>query len=85
MKYGVEAHVIGFHCSQIMPRCEQIRRCFLKLVVLIGEDFQYKPCVPFGIVDSTTFELAVLIVFDEVMIGIARKSQRVEPQSVYGG
>ena len=85
MKYGVEAHVIGFHSSQIMPRCEQIRRSILKLVVLIGEDFQHKPGIPFGVVYSATFELAVLIVFDEVMIGIAGKGQRVKPQSVYGG
>ena len=66
-----------------MPGNKQFGGCLPELVVLVTEDFQNKPGVQFGVIYSTSFELAVLIVFDEVVIGIAGKGERVKPQSIY--
>ena len=52
---------------------------------LVPEYFNSEPRVQLRVVEPTPFHLAVLVVLDQVMIGIAGKGERVEPQRIYSG
>ena len=45
-----------------------------KRLVLIAEDFQRQPGIQFWIVQPSAFELSVLIMLDQVVVGIAGKA-----------
>ena len=51
--------------------------------VLIAEYVQRQPGIEFRIVQPPAFQLSVLIMLYQVVIGIARKSERVEAQRVH--
>ena len=47
------------------------------------EDFQREPGIEFRVVQSPSFKLSVLVVFDEVVIRIARKGEGVQLQRIH--
>ena len=66
-----------------MPGCEQIRRRPFQGALLVTEDLQGKSGVQLRVVHTALLEPPVLIMLDEVMIGVARKGQRAETQGVH--
>ena len=49
---------------------------------LVMEEIQRKPGIELGVVQAPALELAVLVVLDQVVIGVAGKRQRIEPQRI---
>ena len=70
---------------QPVPCEQQIRRRPMQCLALIRQEFKREPCVQLRIVHPCALELPILIVLDQVVVGVARKSQRVQPKGVYGG
>lgn len=46
---------------------------------LVFQHLEDQPRILFGIVDVTGLQASVVIVLDQMVIGVARKGQRVEP------
>ena len=70
---------------QPVPRKQQIRRRPTQRTALIRQEFKREPCVQLRIVHPCALELPILIVLDQVVVGVARKGQRVQPKGVYSG
>ena len=73
--------------GEAMPGQHQIRVCLLTLPqgrALIAKQIQRQPRVLFGVVHAVPLQRTVLVVLDQVVIGIARECQRVQAQRVYG-
>ena len=68
--------------GQPVPRRQQVRRGFPQRLPLVAEDIQRETGVEFRIVYSPALESAVLVVLDQVMIGIAGKGEGAEPQRI---
>ena len=68
----------GFGRAQPVPRGKQVRRGLGQSQSLVVEDVQRKPGIQFRVVYPALPQSAVLIVFDEAVIGIARKSERIQ-------
>ena len=66
-----------------MPGREQIRRSPFQGSPLVAENLQRKSGIQFRIVDASSLEPAVLIVLDEVVIGMARKREWTEAQRIH--
>ena len=47
------------------------------------EEVQREPGIELWIVQSPALELSILVMLDEVVIGIAGEGQRIEPQRIY--
>ena len=71
------------HRGEPVPGSQQVGRRFSKGLLLIGEQFQSKPGVQFGIVHAPALQLPVLVVLDQMMIGIARERQGIESERVH--
>ena len=70
-----------------MPRQEQFRVVptdGFQCAPLIAEEIQREACVEFRVVQSPLFELWILIVLDEVVIGIPGKGEGVQLQGIDG-
>ena len=46
---------------------------------LIVENLEHEPRIQFRVVDMARLQLPVAVVLDQVVIGVARKGQRIEP------
>ena len=46
-------------------------------IQLVAEDLQGEPCVQFGVAPAPPLELTVLVVLDQVMVGVAGKGQGI--------
>ena len=69
-----------------MPSQQKIRcvpRDALQGAPLVMEDFQREPGIEFRVVQSPSFELSVLVVFDEVVVRIAGKGEGVQLQRIH--
>ena len=47
--------------------------------MLIAKDIEREAGVELGIVDPPSLELSVLVVLDQVVIGVAWEGERIEP------
>ena len=70
--------------STPVPSSQDRRVCFGQSPALVVEDFQGQAGVELRVVDTAAFELAVLVVFDEVVVGVAGEGQGAELQGVNG-
>ena len=71
-----------------VPCREQFRIAFvehLQCIVLIVEYLQRQLRILHRIIAMPALQPAVLIVFDQMVIGIAREGQRVQPEGIDGG
>ena len=83
---GVEAGPGALLGGQPVPRCHQIRRFPddpHQGTPLVVEQIQREPGIELRVVQPAAFELSVLVVLDQVVIGIARKGERIEPQRIH--
>ena len=78
----LEPRAIRTNAGQPMPGIQQVGRRFAQRLPLFAKHLQGEACIQFRIVDPPSFELRVLIVLDQVMVGVAGKSQRVQPQGI---
>ena len=46
---------------------------------LIAQHLKHQPRIHFRIIDMTRLQAAVVVVLDQVVVGIARKRERIEP------
>lgn len=51
-------------------------------VDLVFQDLKHQSRVEFWIIHMSRLQTAIMVVLDEVVVWVARKGQRVEPQSV---
>ena len=83
---GVEAGSISFLGGEPVPGGNQIR-CFpgdaLQCAPLVAEKVQRETGIELGIVQAPAFELSVLVVLHQVVIGVSGKSERIESQRVH--
>ena len=71
-----------------MKRCDKIRAATADLgqgLDLVPQNVEDKQGILLGIVQMTALQPPVLIVLDQVMVGILRERKRVEPQRVDDG
>lgn len=66
-----------------MPGEKQIRTGAFEGLQLVGEEIENQAAVQFRVVHPAAFQLTILVVLDEVVIGVAREGQRIEPERVY--
>ena len=74
-KTASNPHAVRSRPGQPMPCFKQATRHIAQRGLLIVENFQRKPSVEFRVVQSPAFELSILIVLDEAVIGIAGKGE----------
>ena len=74
---------LGLGRAQPVPGREQIRRNLFQRSPLVAENLQRKSGIQFRIVDASSLEPAVLIVLDEVVIGMAWKGEWAEAQRIH--
>ena len=87
-EYRGRARAFGSGGGQAVPGQQQVRVCFLTVpqgCALIPKEVQRQPRVLFWVPHPVALQRAVLVVLDEVVVGIARKRQRVQAQRVDGG
>ena len=65
-----------------MPRGQKIGRCAAQGLLLVVEDLERKSGIQLRVVDTPAFELSVLVMLDQVVVGVARVSQRIESECV---
>jgi hypothetical protein len=71
--------------GQPVPSGQQVRRQRAQSALLVVEDLQREPGIQFRIVFAFAYELAVLVMLDEMVIWVAGKSQWIEPECIYRG
>ena len=49
---------------------------------LVGQHLQRQPRILFGVIHMPDLQPSVLIVLDQMVVGIARKGQRVQPERI---
>ena len=74
----------AFRRRQPVPRGHQIWVGVAQCPALVGQNLQRQPGVQLRVIHPPAFKLPVLVVLDQVVVGIAREGQRVEPQGVDG-
>ena len=74
---------VGLGRAQPMPGREQIRRSPFQGSPLVTKNLQRESGIQFRIVDASSLEPAVLIVLDEVVIGMAGKGEWAEAQRIH--
>ena len=83
---GVEAGLFFFPGGEPVPGGDQVRRSpgsALQSTPLVAEDIQREPGIELRVVQPASLELSVLVVLDQVVIGIAWKGKRIEPQRIH--
>ena len=83
---GVEARTVPLRRGEPVPGGDQIRRFLRDMrqrTPLVVEELDSESGVELRIVQAPAFEPAVLIVIDQVVIGIAGKRQGVQPQRIH--
>ena len=81
---GIKSGCRAFRGRQPVPSDQQLRRRFAQRLALVGQKLQRQAGVQFRVIHPPAPELPVLIMLDQAVVGIARKGQRTEPQSVDG-
>src|SRR5690606_2365874 len=84
-KHRIEAVRILHSGRQKMENSDGVRTILIlprQRVKLIAQHLKHEPCVLFRIFDMTGLQTPVMIVFDEMVVGIARKGERVQPQGI---
>ena len=81
-KEEVEAGCGAARSCQPVPGGKELRVGFGQKLALIVEDFQGQAGVEFRVVDLSAPELAVLVVLDEVVIGVAGKGEGTQQQRI---
>lgn len=56
----------------LLPQCRQ----------LVAQDVKHEPCIQFGIVDVARLQPPVVVVFDKMVVRVARKRERVQPERI---
>ena len=83
---GVEAGPLRFSGCEPVPGGDQIR-CFLddrcQGAPLIMEEIQREAGIELWIVQAPPLELSILIVLDQVVVGVAGEGKRIEPQRIH--
>ena len=74
--------VLGIRCAQPVPGRNEIGRGLLQGLVLVAEKLECKFGVELWIVQLPPRESAILIVLDEVVVRIAGKRERTEPEGI---
>ena len=72
--------------SQPVPGGDQIRGLpgdASQSAPLVLEEIEREPGVEFRVVQTTALELSVLVVLDQVVIGVAGERERIEPQRIH--
>ena len=69
--------------GQPVPRHQQVRLCIQEGPLLVLKEIQREPAVQQGVVSPAPHQLAVLVVLDQVVLGIPREGQGIEPQGVH--
>ena len=81
-EHSIESRpVLG--CGQPMPSRQQVGACILQSLLLVAEEFQGKFAVQLRVVDASAFQLSVLVMFHQVVIWVAGKSQRIESECIH--
>ena len=65
-----------------MPRGQQVWLRACQCVDLLASHVQRQSGIELGIVHAATPELPVLVVFHQVVVGVAREGQRAQPERV---
>ena len=65
-----------------MPRSQQLRRRIAKHPLLILEHLQRQPRIQLRIIAPPALELTVLVVLDEVVVGIAGEGERIQAKRI---
>ena len=81
----VESRSVRVRRAQPVPCGQQIGRGFPERCLLVLQDAQRQPRVQFRVVAPSAFELSVLIMLDQVVVGISGKGEGIEPQRVHRG
>ena len=68
-----------------MPSGKQVWRSASEGLLLVSENLQCESRIQFRIVDPPPSQLPVLVMLDQVMVGVAWESKRIEPESVHRG
>lgn len=63
-------------------RVGRLRADFHKRLDLVFQHFENEASILFGIVHMPGLKAAVMVVLDEVVIGVSRESDRIEPQCI---
>ena len=82
-KEEVEAGCGAGRRGQPVPGGKELRGGFRQSLALVVEDFQGQAGVEFRVVDLSAPELPVLVVLDEVVIGVAGEGEGTQQQRIY--
>ena len=66
-----------------MPGSQQVGRRIAQSLLLVVEDLERKPSVQLRVVDAAAFELTVLIVLDQVVVGVSGEGERVQSERIH--
>ena len=80
----VEPRAVFRGCEPV-PRREQLGSRIAESLLLVVEHLQRQPGVQFGIIQTAPYQGSVLVVLDQIMIGIPGEGQRIEPERVHRG
>jgi len=78
----IEPHAV-VPARQPVPSGEQVGIRLSKSLLLVGENLQSEAGVQFGVIQPAPPQRPVLVVFHQVVIGIAGKGERVEAERVH--
>ena len=82
-KKSIKADPGIVRAGQPVPGGQQIGGRLPQRFLLVAENVQAEAGVQFRVVDAPAFELSVLIVLDQMVIGMAGESQGIEPQGIH--
>ena len=78
----VEPRAVLRGCEPV-PRRQQLGSRIAESLLLVVEHLQRQPGVQFGIIQTAPYQGSVLVVLDQIMIGVPGEGQRVEPERVH--
>ena len=67
-----------------VPGKQPVARSALQGLVLVSKDLDRAHGVERGVVHPSSFERAVLVVLDQMVVGVPREGKRIEPQRIDG-
>ena len=82
-KESVKAGPGVVRAGQPVPGGQHVGVRFTQRFLLIAENVQAEPGVQLRVVDTSAFELSVLIVLDQMVVGMAGEGQGIEPQGIH--
>ena len=66
-----------------MPGGQQVGRSVPQGLLLVVEDLQCQSGIQFRVVDPPALELSVLVMLDQVVIGVTGKGEGIESEGVH--